>query len=102
MTEVDGTARGWSRSDFQAQGMCGEVSPDGLRVCVLHPDLDHTHEWDPETLESRLARIEAILRDHGLHEPECPVRRTNEAQRHTGVYLTAQPCDCWLMQPAGS
>jgi len=44
-TEVE-KRKGWTTADFQAQGMCGSVSPDGKRVCVLQPDLQHAHEWD--------------------------------------------------------
>lgn len=45
-SEIGDQVRGWTTADFQAQGMCGSVSPDGKRVCVLHPDLVHLHEWD--------------------------------------------------------
>lgn len=36
-------------------------------------------DLDPAVVERRLDRIEAILRDHRLHEPDCPQR---DVQKH--------------------
>lgn len=45
-----------------------------------------------------LDRIRAILRDYGMHEPECPARQVEKAQAGTGVYLTPAACTCWLAE----
>jgi hypothetical protein len=49
----------------------------------------------------RLANIEARQRDYGMHNPGCPVRRTEVAQASTDVYLIAGDCDCWLSEDPG-
>jgi hypothetical protein len=45
------------------------------------------------------ARMEAILRDHAMHEPECPVRRAQKHNAKGGTYMTPGECDCWLSEP---
>lgn len=47
------------------------------------------------TNEGRLDRFESIMRDHAMHEPDCPVRM---AETHSGKTppKKAPVCDCWL------
>ena len=50
------------------------------------------------TLESRIEAIEARQRAYGMHDPECPVFRTQVAQRSTDAYLIPPDCTCWLSE----
>jgi hypothetical protein len=46
----------------------------------------------------RVEAIEARQRDHGWHDPDCPVRQTQLAQKRVDSYLYSPPCDCWLKE----
>lgn len=46
--------------------------------------------------DARIDRIEAILRDHQMHEPNCPVRRAARSRLGTRGPIV---CDCWLSKP---
>ena len=50
------------------------------------------------SLESRLAAVEARQRAYGMHDPGCPVFKTEVAQRRTGAYLIPPDCECWLSE----
>lgn len=49
-----------------------------------------------ELMANVMARLLAMAKDYGMHEPECPARLIEKAQRGTGAYLVPQPCTCWL------
>lgn len=49
-------------------------------------------------LKMRVEAIEARQRDRGWHDPDCPVRQTQLAQKKVDSYLYAPPCDCWLKE----
>jgi hypothetical protein len=48
------------------QGMCGDLSPDGQRICVLPPGHEEPHPWDvPVDAEAHAATIrEALVRPY--------------------------------------
>lgn len=48
--------------------------------------------------KARLSRIEAILRDYGMHEPSCPARAVDKANAQGFSYYLPQPCECWLSE----
>ena len=50
------------------------------------------------SLEERIEAIEARQRTYGMHDPDCPVRLTQIAQRTTDAYLVSPPCACWLTE----
>lgn len=54
--------------------------------------------YDHEALSARVEHIEAMMKDRGWHEPECPVRRTQIAQQRLGAYLYPPNCACWLAE----
>lgn len=45
-----------------------------------------------------LQRIVAVLKDHQMHEPDCPVRRAQRHNRLGQTYMTPGECDCWLSE----
>lgn len=49
-------------------------------------------------LRDLLQRTVSVLKDHQMHEPDCPVRR---AQRHNHLgrtFMIPGECDCWLSE----
>lgn len=56
---------------------------------------DDETEPTPDSMEARVARLEAILRAHRMHEEDCPVGRVQE-HIAGGTYMLPQGCECWL------
>lgn len=55
---------------------------------------------DGMRIDQLIARVEAIetrQREYGMHDPECPARRTEVSQRYTDAYLVPRLCECWLV-----
>ena len=50
------------------------------------------------TTDDRLAAVEARQQDYEMHDPDCPTRLIEKAQRYTGAYLLPQDCTCWLSE----
>lgn len=50
------------------------------------------------TINDRLARIEAVMREHRMHEGTCPVRQAQVHNARGQTYMLPKPCNCWLSE----
>ena len=39
------------------QGLCGELAPDGSRICILAPQHDELHPWDASLLDTHVDKL---------------------------------------------
>jgi hypothetical protein len=56
------------------QGMCGELSPDGSRICILAPDHDESHPWDTSELNIHIDKLVNAVKEaipSVNHGPMC-------------------------------
>lgn len=89
----------WDELVEMAQSGDWPDGPDGLYAGTYEMWKDATDPPAVDATTARLARVEAILRAHGLHEPSCPEFIRQQRQRETGTYLVPRPCVCWLTEP---
>lgn len=66
------------------------------------PDTFRKREPHQDPGDALLLRVVEMMRDYGMHEPECPARLVGKAQAGIGVYLTPAECTCWLRHSDGS